>query len=78
MRRPPAEKPIDLGQLSRLLLPALSSISTRAEMAGLARALSFDHRCIVPDHVGMGLSDRPDDAPGAMEDRHGIPPRHGQ
>lgn len=23
------------------------------------------YRCIVPDHVGMGLSDRPDDAPGA-------------
>jgi haloalkane dehalogenase len=24
------------------------------------------YRCIVPDHVGMGLSDKPDDAPGAM------------
>ena len=23
------------------------------------------YRCIVPDHVGMGLSDRPDDAPSA-------------
>jgi haloalkane dehalogenase len=23
------------------------------------------YRCIVPDHVGMGLSDKPDDAPGA-------------
>ncbi len=23
------------------------------------------YRCIVPDHIGMGLSDRPDDAPGA-------------
>lgn len=24
------------------------------------------YRCIVPDHVGMGLSDKPDDAPGAQ------------
>ena len=24
------------------------------------------YRCIVPDHVGMGLSDKPDDAPSAM------------
>lgn len=24
------------------------------------------YRCIVPDHVGMGLSDKPDDAPGAV------------
>ena len=28
----------------------------------LCRALSADHRCLVPDHIGMGLSDRPDDA----------------
>lgn len=25
----------------------------------LVRAFSSDHRCVVPDHVGMGLSDRP-------------------
>jgi cis-3-alkyl-4-acyloxetan-2-one decarboxylase len=31
----------------------------------LVSALSDRYRCIVPDHVGMGLSDRPDDAPGA-------------
>ena len=24
------------------------------------------YRCIVPDHVGMGLSDKPDDAPSSM------------
>ncbi|MEO5566703.1 MAG: alpha/beta fold hydrolase [Luteimonas sp.] len=24
------------------------------------------YRCIVPDHIGMGLSDKPDDAPDAM------------
>ncbi|MBJ7575343.1 alpha/beta fold hydrolase [Luteimonas sp. MC1828] len=24
------------------------------------------YRCIVPDHVGMGLSDKPDDAPNAL------------
>ncbi|NZA24768.1 alpha/beta fold hydrolase [Luteimonas sp. SJ-92] len=29
-------------------------------------ALGKGYRCIVPDHVGMGLSDRPDDAPGAQ------------
>lgn len=28
----------------------------------LVRALSPSHRCIVPDHIGMGLSDKPDDA----------------
>ena len=28
----------------------------------LASALSDKYRCIVPDHVGMGLSDKPDDA----------------
>ena len=28
----------------------------------LVTALSEDHRCLVPDHIGMGLSDRPDDA----------------
>lgn len=28
----------------------------------LVTALSGSHRCIVPDHVGMGLSDKPDDA----------------
>ena len=28
----------------------------------VVKALSPTHRCIVPDHVGMGLSDRPSDA----------------
>ncbi|MGB0514460.1 MAG: alpha/beta fold hydrolase, partial [Wenzhouxiangellaceae bacterium] len=28
----------------------------------LIRGLSDQHRCLAPDHVGMGLSDRPDDA----------------
>ncbi len=28
----------------------------------VVKALSPDFRCIVPDHIGMGLSDRPDDA----------------
>lgn len=27
----------------------------------LVRALSTDHRCIVPDHIGCGLSDKPGD-----------------
>ncbi|MEO6170774.1 MAG: alpha/beta fold hydrolase, partial [Lysobacter sp.] len=31
----------------------------------LVRGLSDRYRCIVPDHVGMGMSDRPEDAPGA-------------
>jgi len=29
-------------------------------------ALGKAYRCIVPDHVGMGLSDKPDDAPSSM------------
>jgi pimeloyl-ACP methyl ester carboxylesterase len=28
----------------------------------LVNGLKDRYRCIVPDHVGMGLSDRPDDA----------------
>ena len=28
----------------------------------LVQALSGTHRCIVPDHIGCGLSDKPDDA----------------
>ncbi|HMA98860.1 MAG TPA: alpha/beta fold hydrolase, partial [Wenzhouxiangella sp.] len=28
----------------------------------LIHALSSTHRCLVPDHIGMGLSDRPSDA----------------
>ena len=31
----------------------------------LVNGLKDRYRCIVPDHVGMGLSDKPDDAPGA-------------
>jgi hypothetical protein len=31
----------------------------------LVAGLSDRYRCIVPDHVGMGLSDKPDDGPGA-------------
>jgi pimeloyl-ACP methyl ester carboxylesterase len=31
----------------------------------LVLGLRDRYRCIVPDHVGMGLSDRPDDAPDA-------------
>ena len=31
----------------------------------LVHQLRDRYRCIVPDHVGMGLSDKPDDAPGA-------------
>ncbi|MCG9722720.1 alpha/beta fold hydrolase [Shewanella sp. Isolate7] len=28
----------------------------------LVKALSSNHQCIVPDHIGCGLSDKPDDA----------------
>jgi cis-3-alkyl-4-acyloxetan-2-one decarboxylase len=31
----------------------------------LALGLRDRYRCIVPDHIGMGLSDKPDDAPDA-------------
>ncbi|NJB93393.1 alpha/beta fold hydrolase [Xanthomonas arboricola] len=32
----------------------------------LVSGLSDCYRCIVPDHIGMGLSDKPDDAPDAQ------------
>ena len=37
----------------------------------LVQALSGDHRCIVPDHIGCGLSDKPDDTsyPYTLEQR---------
>jgi haloalkane dehalogenase len=34
------------------------------------RAVGNGYRCIVPDHVGMGLSDKPDDAAGASPRYH--------
>ncbi|HLV18108.1 MAG TPA: alpha/beta fold hydrolase, partial [Pseudomonas sp.] len=32
----------------------------------LVNGLSDRYRCIVPDHVGMGLSDKPDDGPKSL------------
>lgn len=38
----------------------------RTLVSGLsAPASGKRYRCIVPDHIGMGLSDKPDDAPGS-------------
>jgi pimeloyl-ACP methyl ester carboxylesterase len=42
-----------------LLLPALSSVSSRVEMAGLARELAGKYQVYVLDWVGFGQSDRP-------------------
>ncbi|MGC5777851.1 alpha/beta fold hydrolase [Methylobacterium sp. NFXW15] len=41
-----------------LLLPALSTISSRREVAGLAGELASDHRCLVPDWPGFGAQPR--------------------
>ncbi|MCJ2125492.1 alpha/beta hydrolase [Methylobacterium sp. J-077] len=41
-----------------LLLPALSTISDRAEMRDLARALGSEYRCLVPDWPGFGARPR--------------------
>jgi haloalkane dehalogenase len=37
------------------------------EWRHLIRSLRRDHRCIAPDHLGFGLSDRPDDFPYTPE-----------
>jgi haloalkane dehalogenase len=37
------------------------------EWRHMIRALSSTHRCIAPDHIGFGLSDRPTDAPYTPE-----------
>ena len=52
----PCPTPVDvLGDgPTALLLPALSTISARAEMRGLAAALAGDHQCLVPDWPGFG------------------------
>ncbi|MCU0566504.1 MAG: alpha/beta hydrolase [Oculatellaceae cyanobacterium Prado106] len=42
-----------------LLLPALSSVSSRDEMRGLAERLAADYQVVVPDWVGFGESARP-------------------
>jgi len=39
-----------------LLLPALSSISSRSEMHSLAERLAADFRCCIPDCPGFGTS----------------------
>ncbi len=46
------------GPCDALLLPALSSISTRAEMHPLAARLAACHRCLVPDWPGFGDAPR--------------------
>lgn len=58
----PAPTPCDVfgteGSPQALLLPALSSVSERAEMAALAEDLARDHRCLVPDWPGFGAHPR--------------------
>ncbi|MGU3664796.1 alpha/beta fold hydrolase [Methylobacterium sp. A49B] len=56
----PVPTPCDvIGQgRDALLLPALSTISARAEMEGLARALGSDYRCRIPDWPGFGAHPR--------------------
>ncbi|WP_409564301.1 alpha/beta fold hydrolase [Methylobacterium sp. J-076] len=41
-----------------LILPALSTISSRGEVAELANELVRDHRCLVPDWPGFGARTR--------------------
>lgn len=41
-----------------LILPALSTISSRREAIELARDLARDHRCLVPDWPGFGAQPR--------------------
>ncbi|TXN63744.1 alpha/beta hydrolase [Methylobacterium sp. WL6] len=41
-----------------LLLPALSTIASRAEMRGLADQFAWDHRCLIPDWPGFGAHPR--------------------
>ncbi|MCJ2076315.1 alpha/beta hydrolase [Methylobacterium sp. E-016] len=41
-----------------LLLPALSTIASRAEMHGVADQLAWDHRCLIPDWPGFGAHPR--------------------
>ncbi|PIG91188.1 alpha/beta hydrolase [Gloeocapsopsis sp. IPPAS B-1203] len=42
-----------------LLLPAFSTVSTRAEMRGLAEKLTTQHQVVALDWLGFGQSDRP-------------------
>lgn len=51
-----------------LLLPALSSVSSRAEMHPLAALLAERYRCVIPDWPGFGAERGPDSplAPGDL------------
>jgi pimeloyl-ACP methyl ester carboxylesterase len=51
------------GSRSALLLPALSSISTRTEMHPLAERLAEAFSCRIPDWPGFGSQSRPPTAP---------------
>jgi pimeloyl-ACP methyl ester carboxylesterase len=42
-----------------LLLPAFSTVSTRTEMAGIARSLAANYQVVALDWLGFGQSDRP-------------------
>ena len=56
-------------ELARLLFVGaigLSAVLVMVTLAMLVLGLRDRYRCIVPDHVGMGLSDRPDDAAHAQ------------
>jgi pimeloyl-ACP methyl ester carboxylesterase len=48
---------------SMLLLPAMSSISSRTEMHPLAQALADAFSCLIPDWPGFGAQPRSRDAP---------------
>jgi pimeloyl-ACP methyl ester carboxylesterase len=42
-----------------LMLPAFSTVSTRSEMAGIARSLASQFQVVALDWLGFGQSDRP-------------------
>lgn len=52
---------VDVGDGAPVLL-SHSTPTWSFEWRHLVRALAPDHRCVAPDHLGFGLSDRPDGA----------------
>lgn len=61
---------VDEGQ-GRPLLFVHGTPSWSFEWRGVVARLSQTNRCVAPDHLGFGLSDKPEDAPYKPDDHRG-------
>ncbi len=60
---------VDVGEGSEVVLMLHGNPTWSFYYRELAKALAPRYRCIVPDHIGMGLSDKPQNYPYTLETR---------